>query len=86
MSDKTRESLPEVALGSAVLAADTARGWVKRAASAGARTIGDRRDAALGQVQTTVRSVARAMAPKIIDCPRCWTRRCRRSRRSCCPG
>ncbi|MEV0270183.1 hypothetical protein AB0H43_15495 [Hamadaea sp. NPDC050747] len=67
MSDTTRASLPEVALGSAVLAADTARDLVKRAASAGIRSVTDTRDAALDQVQTRVRMVARAVAPGVID-------------------
>ncbi|MCP2322502.1 hypothetical protein HDA40_001009 [Hamadaea flava] len=67
MSDTTRASLPEVALGSAVLAADTARDLVKRAAYAGIRTVSDTRDAAVDQVQTRVRAIARAVAPGIID-------------------
>ncbi|NUT19137.1 MAG: hypothetical protein HOV77_08115 [Hamadaea sp.] len=60
MSDTTRASLPEVALGSAVLAADAARDWVKRAATAGEHAM-------RSAVEVPIDFAAAKVVPRVID-------------------
>jgi len=71
MSNKTRASLPELALGSAVLAADAARGLLKRTATAGAHAAQSGRDKAAGQLRAAadvpLEWASTTVVPKIID-------------------
>lgn len=71
MSDKTRASLPELALGSAVLAADAARGLVRRAAGAGADAWQSGKQTATAQVRDAVAVplgwAETTLIPKVID-------------------
>jgi len=60
MSDKTRASLPEVAVGSAVLATDTVRGLMMRAAHAGEHAIRSAAQVPLDFATTKV-------IPKVVD-------------------
>lgn len=82
MSDTRRASLPELALGSAVLAADAARGVLRRGAGAvteaggrrlrrGTRAAGARRDAAANRLRSAAEVpidwATTTVVPKVVD-------------------
>jgi len=71
MSDNTRASLPELALGSAVLAADAARGLVRRAAGLGTEAWQSGKQAAATQVRSAAAApldwAEQNLIPKVVD-------------------
>jgi hypothetical protein len=71
MSYKTRASLPELALGSAVLAGDAAQKLLKRTATAGAQAAQSGRKKAAGQLRAAAEVpldwASTKAIPKIID-------------------